>query len=365
MLKQYFGRRRVIIKTLGMNRIKHLLALTLTLAMLPMSAQVTNGAYRALADANSARIAALGGMPLPVHDGDIQNVTFNPSAISKDMHNQLAVSYVGDFNLGTNFATAQYSRTFEKMGSFAASVQYYNYGNMTYATDGGHADGSTFNVSDYAVTIGWGRELTDKWSIGANLKYAGLQYESAKAGAIGVDVAATYWAYSNWAFSLTARNIGRQIFCQEMYIDNKWLPFSLDFMASKKLDHLPLTLFFAYNDIQKWNKRFDDPLDLAGNYDPITGQITEPSKMAKFFTNLACHLVIGGELEIGKNLLLRASYNHGTHYYMDVPSARTLVGFSAGFGVRIKAFQIDYALSRSSIVGSPHFLTLRMDLSKF
>jgi hypothetical protein len=50
---------------------------------------------------------------------------------------------------------------------------------------------------------------------------------------------------------------------------------------------------------------------------------------------------------------------------MDVPKARSLVGLSAGFGVKIKAFQIDYAYSRNNIVGSPHFLSLRMDLSKF
>ena len=75
--------------------------------------------------------------------------------------------------------------------------------------------------------------------------------------------------------------------------------------------------------------------------------------------------MIGGELAIGKNLFLRASYNYETHREMGVPEARSLVGFSAGFGVRIKAFQIDYARSRNNIVGSPNFLTLRIDLSKF
>ena len=50
---------------------------------------------------------------------------------------------------------------------------------------------------------------------------------------------------------------------------------------------------------------------------------------------------------------------------MGVPEERSLVGFSAGFGVRIKAFEIDYARSRNNIVGSPNFLTLRVDLSKF
>ena len=339
-------------------------AIVLTFMVLQASAQVSNGTYRALTDANSARVVALGGLPLPVHDGDLQTAVFNPSAISPEMNNQLTLSYVGDFNVGTNFATAQYSRTFEKVGSFAASVQYYNYGNMQYASESGSADGSTFNVSDYAVTLGWGRELTDKWSIGANLKYAGLQYESGRAGALGVDVAATYWSYSNWAFTLAGRNIGRQLFSVEMNVDNKWLPFSLDFMASKKLDHLPLTIIMGYHDIQRWKMTYDDPLDLAGYYDPITGEYNGPSKAKQFFTDLGCHLVLGGEMNIGKNLVLRASYNYGVRHDMDVPEARTLVGFSAGFGVKVKAFQVDYALSRNNIVGSPHFLTLRMDLSK-
>lgn len=347
-----------------MNRFFPLLGcVLLSVMVLRVEAQVTNGTYRSLTDANSARVVALGGLPLAIHDADLQTATFNPSAICPNMHNQLSLSYVGDFNLGTNYASVQYSRTFEKLGSFAASVQYYNYGEMPYVSESGNPEEGSFGVSDYALTLGWGRELTDKWSIGANLKYAGLQYESYHAGAVAVDVATTYWAYSNWAFTLTARNIGLQVFND---FDNRGakLPLSVDFMASKKLAHLPLTLFFAYNDIQQWNKIHTDTL-ISPNYDPVTGQFDEPSKTAKFFTNLVCHLVVGGELELGKNLVLRASYNYGTRYNMGVPEKRTLVGFSAGFGVKIKAFQIDYSFSRNNIVGSPHFLTLRLDMSKF
>jgi len=302
---------------------------------------------------------------LPMHDGDLQTAVFNPSSISPEMNNQITMSYVGDFNVGTHFGTVQYSHTFDKVGSFAASVQYYNYGNFQYAEADGYTDGSTFNGSDYAITLGWGRELTDKWSIGANLKYAGVQYETGRAGAIGVDVAATYWSYSNWALTLAARNAGRQIFAQELNVENKWLPFSLDFIASKKLNHLPLTIILGYKDIQHWNKIYDDPLDLSGYYDPITGQYNGPSKAAKFFTNLGCHLIIGGELNIGKNFFVRAAYNYETYHNMRVPKKRSLVGFSVGVGVRIKGFEIDYARSRDNIVGSPNFLTLRIDLSKF
>lgn len=337
--------------------------MVLVITALRMNAQVTNGTYRSLTDANSARVVALGGLPLAIHDGDLQTATFNPSAICPAMHNQMTVSYVGDFNIGTHYASAQYSRTFEKLGSFAASVQYYNYGNMPYVSESGHVDENTFSVSDYAITLGWGRELSDKWSIGANLKYAGLQYESYHGGALAVDVAATYWSYTNWAFTLAARNIGMQIF-NDFDNRNVKLPLSIDFMASKKLDHLPLTIYLAFDDIQQWNKIHTDTL-VSPNYDPTTGLYKEPTNTAKFFTNLACHLVIGGELEIGKNLVLRASYNYGTRYNMGVPEKRTLVGFSAGIGVKIKAFEIDYTRSRNNIVGSPNFLTLRIDLSKF
>ncbi len=326
-------------------------------------AQVDDGTFRALTHTASARDVALGGIMLPMHDGDLQTVLFNPSAISPDMHNQMALSYVGDFSMGTHYAAAQYSRTFEKLGSFAVSAQYYNYGTMQYADEGGHTDGTTFTPSDYALTLGWGRELTDKWSIGANLKYAGYQYESGVGGALGVDVAGTYWAYSDWAFTLGLRNFGRQLF-NNTDAKNDWLPFSIDFTSSKKLAHLPLTIIMGYHDIQKWKLVSDEHYLIEKNYDPITGEYSEPKNTVKFFNNLGAHLVLGGELAIGKNLILRAAYNYDTHLKMDVPQARTLVGLSAGFGIKIKAFQIDYALTRSNIATWPQFLTLRMDMSK-
>ena len=339
--------------------------LVLSIIVLPGHAQVKNGIYRVLTDAHSARVVALGGLPFSSQSDDLQTALFNPSLISPEMNGHLSLSYVGDFKLGTNYATAQYSRTFEKCGSFAATVQYNNYGNMQYASEDGTLEDGTFNVSDYSLTLGWGRRLTDKWSIGANLKYVGLQYESGRAGALGVDVACTYRTYSNWAFTFAARNVGMELFSVDLNNSDRKLPFSMDFVASKKLDHLPLTVVIGYKDIQRWNKMYDDPLDLEGYYDPITGQYQGPSKTAQFFTNLGCHLVLGGELALGNNLLLRASYDYETHHKMGVPEKRTLVGFSAGFGVKIKAFQVDYAFSRNNIVGSPHFLTLRMDLSKF
>ena len=116
--------------------------------------QVYDGLYRTLTSPHSARMAALGNMTLPMHDGDLQTVLYNPSSISPSMNNQISLSYVGDFNLGTNYAMAQYSHTFNGIGSIAATVQYNHYGEMAYADESGNTDASTFLVSDYAVVIG-------------------------------------------------------------------------------------------------------------------------------------------------------------------------------------------------------------------
>ena len=335
------------------------LLLVLTLGV---HAQTTKGTYAFLRSTNSARVAALGGLPLPMYDGDIQLSTFNPAAIDPSMHNKIGLSYV-DYYADINFATAQYARDMGKIGHFAATVQYHNYGRFNETSESGMLLGE-FHSSEFSAVIGWGRALSPHWSIGAAIKYAGIQHETYSAGALAVDVAGMFRTDNQWIFSLTARNLGVQLFNN---FDNRdcALPFSLDFGVSKRLDHLPLTIMVWYNDIQKWSKTYTTPLDVINHTDPMTGEYTPESGTTRFFKNLACHLVVGGELYLGKNFVLRGAFNYGKRYDMDVPSARTLVGFSAGFAVRIKMFEISYARSRDNVTMAPNFITLTLDLNKF
>lgn len=342
---------------------KTILILTLTLGWLAVaSAQQANGTYSFLRATNSARVAALGGLPLPLDDSDIQLSTFNPAAIDSAMNNKLGLSYV-DYYSDINFATAQYSRYFDKIGAFAATVQYHNFGHFDETSEGGLVLGD-FSCSDYSLNVGWGRRLSPSWSIGASLKYAGIQYERYAAGALAVDVAGMYRTKNNWVLSLTARNIGVQLFNT---FDNRFcpLPFSIDFGVSHKLEHLPVTVMFWYNDIQKWNKIYETPLYIEEHTDPLTGEYSPESGFARFGRNLVCHLVVGGELYLGKNIVLRSAFNYGQRYAMNVPKGRTLVGFSIGAAVRIKMFEISYARSRDNITVAPNYITISMDLNKF
>ena len=137
-------------------------------------------AYSFLEQPLSARISALGGNQISVHDNDINAGFVNPSLISPGIDNNIALNYV-NFFAGMNFGSAQYARTFNKVGSFMGSIQFMDYGTFDYADEAGNLSGN-FGASDFAFNLGWGRQLDSSFSIGATAKliYKMMGYINAK-----------------------------------------------------------------------------------------------------------------------------------------------------------------------------------------
>ena len=326
--------------------------------------QTTNGAYGFMDATNSARVAALGGTILPIYDStDVQLSIYNPSVINKSMHNAIALSYV-NYYAGSNFATAQYARSFEKAGTFVGTVQFNSFGNMDYADESGNLTGGTFSASDYLFTFGWGRCLTPHWSIGANLKFGGIQYESYHTFVLAVDVAGHYRTDNGWMFTLGARNIGVEAY-NNLPGDKNKLPFHLSLGAAKRLDHVPFLFSITYDNIQKWDLTYDDPLDLDGNYDPMTGEYKEKKGVGKFADNFMRHIVFGGEIYVGRHVVLRLGFNYGSRQDLKTPTKKGMCGFSYGFGVNIWKFTINYSRSEMHVYGSPNYITITTNLDRF
>lgn len=320
------------------------------------------GTYDFLEVAIPARTAALGGTALPVNDNDIQLTLYNPSLINASMHNQLSLSYV-DYFADVKFSSLQYGRSFEKAGNFVASLQYHNYGKFEYADEAGNRDG-TFGASDYALMLGWGRQLDSNFSIGAQMKLIGSQYESYHSFGLAVDVAGSYQNAEGWMFSLTARNIGSEL---KSYLPAaaSSMPFSMQFGVSKRLDHVPFRFIFIYDNLQQWDLTYDDPIDLKGKIDPITGQRKVNNKAETFADQLMRHIILGGEMYIGKNLVLRGSYNYKRRQEMVIPDKLAMIGFAWGIGIRVSKFQINYSRSSFHVIGSPNYLSISTNLSNF
>lgn len=345
-------------------RIKRWLSvIAMMLFVVEFQGQTNKGAYSFLDMTSSARVAALGNTDLSIYDSDIELGAYNPALINSDMHNDIVLSYV-NYYADISHAMVQYGRNFEKLGAFTGSVMYHSYGKMKYADEEGNVTGGTFSPSDFNVMIGWGRQLTPHWSIGANVKFAGIQYERYKTFALAVDVAGSYRTDNGWMFAATARNIGYELYSNFEGDRNK-LPFRLSAGVSKRLEHVPFLFSVVYENIQKWDLSYDDPLDLEGNNDPITGTKKEMSGTAQFADNLMRHIVFGGEIYIGKNLVLRAAYNYGMRQNLKTPTAKGLCGFSYGVGLNIWKLSINYSRSEMHIYGSPNYITISTNLDRF
>ncbi|MCB2220055.1 MAG: type IX secretion system protein PorQ [Bacteroidetes bacterium] len=310
---------------------------------------------------SSPRIAGMGGDFLTINDNDILLSVSNPSLITERMHNHLAVSFV-DFYSDVNYGFAAYSRSIKNIGNFVASVQYINYGTFEGADITGERTGK-FYAGESAYNVGWGRQLDSLFSIGANLKFIYSSLESYNSFGLAVDIAGSYNSRDgSFTASLIAKNIGRQLTAYEGS-NIEPLPFELQIGLSKKLKHLPFRYSLLINHLDRWDLRYDDPS--AQQVDPISGEVIEDSNLETFADNFMRHIVLGGELLIGKNLSVQAGYNYKRRQELKIESKTATVGFSWGVGLRISKFHINYARSTYHLNGSPNYIAIRTSLSDF
>jgi hypothetical protein len=329
-----------------------------------ISAQVGGkGTYQFLNLPNSARVAALGGNFLSINDDDITLTLANPSLINENMHNQLGFSFV-DYYTDVNYGFAQYSRTFEKAGSFVGTMQFIDYGQFQEADEAG-VQYSTFHAGEYALNIGWGRKLTPRWAVGSNFKLIYSALSSYNSFGLAVDIAGSYFSKDElFDASLIFRNIGYQVVAYSSG-NHEPLPFEIQAGLSKKFEHLPFRAVVLLTHLEKWDVRYESPVNPKGGIDPVTGEPNEISGIDEFADNLMRHIIFGGEVTIAKIISLQGSYNYQRRQEMKVPGKSATVGFSWGIGIHVKQFQFSYARSAYHLAGSPNFITVMVDMDGF
>lgn len=347
---------RIEVKMLRAVVVAAVMAVCLTVAR----AQFGRSSFTFLDMANSARIGAMGAEFLSARDADITLALSNPSLITDEIHNHLAVNVVNYFN-GTNYGFASYSRTFKNVGSFAIHAQFGAYGKIV-ATDEYNNKLGTAYANDAAVIIGWGRELDTHFTIGANFKMIYSNIEAYHAFGLAVDVSATYANKSRlFAVSVLLRNMGGAL---KSYSGDGYtrMPFEVAVALSQRIPHTPLRVFFEFPNLQKWRLNYEDPY---AEKDLLTGEVKKRNGAADFFDNLGRHIVVGLELIPYRGFYIRASYNYMRSRDMMQPSKAGVVGFSWGVGFRISKFNFSYSRSRYHRVGSPNYISLTVDLDAF
>jgi hypothetical protein len=320
-----------------------------------------NGTFKFYNLINPARTAALGsGNFLAIKDNDISLMLANPSLITADVNNHLALTFTDHYS-DINYGIASFGKDFHKVGSFVATMQFVNYGTFKYVDENDNKGGD-FNAGEYAFNIGWGRKLDSAFSIGANLKSIYSSLESYTSYGLAVDVAGSYSNKKNFTVSVAARNIGRQITTYTSG-DPETLPFEIQLGLSKRLPHLPFRYSIVLNHLEKWDLTYTDPYDKR--LDPLTGEPINANTNNGFLDQAMRHIVLGGEFVPTRVLSFRFGYNYQRRQEMKLSTHQAMVGFSWGIGLKISKFNFNYARATYHLAGSPNYFTLSTNLGDF
>ena len=340
---------------------KHYFSILFTLLSLLSFSQIGGtSVYSFLNVPASARIAALGGTFISVRDNDINSALQAPSLLNPGMNKSIALSGVTYVD-GVKFGDASYAKTFEKLGTFIASMHYANYGDFKETDVNGDIQGS-FKAADYALNIGFGYQYNERISLGAAIKGIYSDYYIYNAFGIAADISATYYdSLNQWTITAEARNIGTQL---KNYVkkNNEPLPVEGLIAVSKRLAHTPLRFNLTYRHLEKFDMSYSDPYDL-GDVDPLTGEAQV--KTIGFFNKLSRHFILGTEILLSKNFHLRAAYNFQRRRELTIESRPGTVGFSFGFGIKISKFILSYGRGNYHLAGAANHFSISTNIAEF
>jgi hypothetical protein len=314
-----------------------------------------DGTYRFLDLTNSAKVAALGGTQISFHDNDLELTYYNPSLLSDTMRNQLSINYV-NYIAGIGVGYVAFAPYFQGRNSFAAGIHYVNYGTFDGASENGQLTG-TFGAAEYAINLFYSRTLTPHLRAGINLKPIFSSFESYHSFGLAADLGITWIAKDERSvISFVIKNMGTQVTTYYKNGDREKLPWDVQLGFLKRLAHAPIRFFATANHLNTWNLSY------------LNRQKEEPStdeQPGNFTSLLLRHFIFGAEIMPEQHVTLRIGYNFQRQKELSVADHAGLVGFSAGVGVKISKFSLNYGIASFHLAATAHYFTLASNLSQF
>jgi hypothetical protein len=312
----------------GFSSMRRLAGILFSAVLLWSSAAAeSNTVYDFLRNDVSARAAALAGSFFSVAD-DPNTVFYNPASLPTILGPQGSAGYFKHI-LDVNSGHLSYAQEFEGVGSFGAGIVFTDYGSFTETDATGFPLGE-FGATDVALSIAYGTEIEEHLSVGGAVKF--IYSSLAGYGSTGAALdAGILWRFpeARAAVGASLRNLGVQL---GTYAGrNESLPLDLSIGGSITPKGLPLLLNVAFH-------RLTDDVDSFGD------------RFAGF--------TVGGEFTLSKVLQVRLGYDNARRRDLKLGSSSGLAGFSAGLGISVDRYALDYALSSLGEVGSLHRISI-------
>lgn len=318
-----------------------------------------NHVYDFLSIPLSPRSAALGGSAIAINDGDISLANENPALFSSKTDGKLSieyVNYISDVNLGYT----SYSKHFNNIGTIGVGIQYLSGGTFTQADELGYKYG-TFSTSEFALNLSYAKSFDSVLTIGATFKPVFSQLEKYKSFGLVMDMGATY-NRNNGLFTAAVlfKNMGAQI---TKYIDETYpVPFEIQAGIATKLAHAPFRFSIIAHNLQKPVLSYE-----RSNYAEPTNMETvhDEEKKATLLQNVMNHMIFGAEFTPTKSFFVRGGLNYMRRQELQISEKPGMIGFSWGFGFRIKKLHFSYANAKYHLSSVSNHIAITTNLNDF
>ena len=275
----------------------------------------------------SARAAGMAGAFITVPN-DPMGLYYNPATLNTVDSSQAAFTFFKHL-LDINSGSATVATNLEGIGHIGVGVSYNNYGSFARRDKNGQQIGE-FGSNDIVAVLGWGTYLGEGFSAGINAKAIVSSIDTYGSSALALDGGLLYVdTASRVQAGLSLLNLGSQL--SSFGADAEPLPLDLRLGVSHNLRGLPLLL--AVN--------FSRLLDETDN----------------FFDRFSSFSV-GGEFTLSKPIRLRVGYNNRVRQDVPIGASKGFSGISAGFGLVVKDYRLDYAFNSFDKVGGTHRVSI-------
>ena len=298
--------------------------------------------FQFLSVATDARAGAMGDAMTSLELGSA-SLYFNPAGLARmDSRFELLANqnrWIADITY--NSYALSYNPVGGRYGVFGLSFVSVDYGDvegtMVWANERGYIDTEIMNPTAFCAGLGYAKSLTDKFSVGGQIKYAGQQLGKSMttlgedslivkknlAFATAVDFGTLYrTGFKSLVFGMSVRN------------------FSDEIKFEKEAFQLPLTF------------RLGLSMDLLDLLPEISGQSLLLSVDASHPRSYPEQLMVGLQYGLGETLFLRLGYE-GNHDENDI---------SFGFGLSRFGLSFDYAYTPYGVFDNVQRMTLRFAL---
>ena len=304
----------------------------------------------------SARVAALGGVPLAITEPDLGIAATNPTFLPY-IENQKAtvdfVDYIADISIGHASYCFQNSHV---PGTMAVGIQYLNGGKNTRYDIFGNEAGS-FSTNEYAFHLSYGRRFDSCFAIGATLKPILSNVAGYSSFGLLADISASYtFNEGRTAASALLRNAGSQITAYDEHYGR--VPFEALVSFSHQLEHAPFRLSLVLQQLQKPRLNADSKNSSEPGSEVEHDNITLPS----LADNILRHCVFGLEAFPGKQFNVRVGFNYKRRQELKLKDAPGMAGMSLGFGLRLKRFSVEYAHARYTQAGASNHFSVALNV---